>query len=410
VTALSDVNLLEAHRQRQGGDDRAFAELVRRNVGWVHGSARRRLRDSNLADDVAQAVFILLHRKDPRFATDRALVAWLHRTTWYASEVAAREQRRRRRHETEAAVLRQQVTDATEPDWQWEQLAPLLEQLIEKRARRDREAVLLRFCRQMRFAQVAVAMESTEEASRKRVARALEKLRHWSSVKGVDIGSAEALAAGLESEVGGAASAAPVGLIAAATGAALAGHGSAVTASTIPIAKGAITMMAWAKAKLVAGVALAVLIPIAGGVALIAATATSSSAPRQLAAPASQPQPDRPTYDRLSPYDAIRWKDDNTPEIHVAGTWYGWLALDDTDVAKIIEFTRKTYRPREVRMRIGEDLVEVLTRMGNPPGPTVKLKVRKLDTGEAIDLNDVPMTHENRQKVFKARLDSERAR
>ena len=97
-------------------------------------------------------------------------------------------------------------------------------------------------------------------------------------------------------------------------------------------------------------------------------------------------------------------------EIHVAGTWYGWLALDDTDVAKIIEFTRKTYRPREVRMRIGEDLVEVLTRMGNPPGPTVKLKVRKLDTAETIDLNDVPMTHENRQKVFKARLDSERAR
>ena len=112
----------------------------------------------------------------------------------------------------------------------------------------------------------------------------------------------------------------------------------------------------------------------------------------------------------LAPYDAIRWKDDNTPEIHVAGTWYGWLALDEADVAKIIEFTRKTYRPREVRMRIGEDLVEVLTRMGNPPGPTVKLKVRKLDTGEAIDLNDVPMTHENRQKVFKARLDSERAR
>ena len=165
-------------------------------------------------------------------------------------------------------------------------------------------------------------------------------------------------------------------------------------------------MMIWAKAKLVAGVVLASVITTAGGVALIAATTASS--PRQLAAPASQPE--RRDYARLAPYDAIRWKDDNSPEIRVAGTWYGWLALDEADVAKIIEFTRNTYKPREVRMRIGEDLVEVLTRMGNPPGPTVKLKVRKLDTGEAIDLNDVPMTHENRQKVFKARLDSERAR
>ena len=126
-------------------------------------------------------------------------------------------------------------------------------------------------------------------------------------------------------------------------------------------------MMIWAKAKLVAGVVLASVITTAGGVALIAATTASS--PRQLAAPASQPE--RRDYARLAPYDAIRWKDNNTPEIHVAGTWYGWLALDEADVAKIIEFTRNTYKPREVRMRIGEDLVEVLTRMGNPPGPTV---------------------------------------
>jgi len=224
---------------------------------------------------------------------------------------------------------------------------------------------------------IAISLETfreqaTEEGARKRVNRALEKLRAWANGKGVNVPAVEELAAGLES---GVASAAPVGLVAAATGAALAGHGSAVTASSIPIAKGAITMMAWTKAKFAAGIALVALVTITGGVALIAATTTSSlpSAPRQLAdAPASQPQ--EREYAKLSPYDAIRWKDDATPEIHVAGTWYGWLALDDVDVAKIIEFTRNTYKPREIRMRIGEDLVEVLTRMGNPPGPTVKLR------------------------------------
>src|SRR5439155_3763658 len=259
----TDAELLADHRRNgedRGGDDRAFAELVRRNVGWVHGAARRRLRDSHLADDVAQAVFILLHRKAPSFQTDRALIAWLHRTTWYASEVAARQRRRQRHHETEAAMLRQNAAGAAagesdrhhgaDDEPQWEQLAPLLDRLIERLGRRDREAVLLRFYRQMTYAQVAAAMQSSEEAVRKRVARALEKLRHWASGKGVAL-SPEALAARMENEISVAGAIAPVGLVAAATGAALAGSASVsagVAPCSTPLAKGAATMMIWAKA------------------------------------------------------------------------------------------------------------------------------------------------------------------
>ena len=163
-------------------------------------------------------------------------------------------------------------------------------------------------------------------------------------------------------------------------------------------------MMIWTKVKYAAGIALAALVTAAGGVALIAATNVSSPtpAPPQELAAASQPDR-RPDYPKAAPYDAIRWKDDNSPEIHVADKWYGWLALDDTDVAKIIAFTRDRYKPREVKMRIGEDLVEVLTRMGNPPAATVKLKVTDIDTGETKELENVAMTHENRQKVWHAR-------
>jgi hypothetical protein len=56
----------------------------------VYGVARRRLRDAHLAEDVTQAVFILLHRKAPKFTADGALIAWLHRAARYASENAAR--------------------------------------------------------------------------------------------------------------------------------------------------------------------------------------------------------------------------------------------------------------------------------------------------------------------------------
>src|SRR5947208_7317962 len=241
----TDAELLADHRRNgedRGGDDRAFAELVRRNVGWVHGAARRRLRDSHLADDVAQAVFFLLHRKAPRFMTDRALVAWLHRTTWYASEVAARQRRRQRHHETEAAMQRQVVdSNPAGDDQTWEQLAPLLDRLIERLGRRDREAVLLRFYRQMSYAQVAAAMQCSEEAARKRIDRALAKLRTWANRKGVGV-SAELMAAGMEGDVAAAGAIAPAGLVAAATIGALAGSGSAVVVSSIPIAKGAMTM------------------------------------------------------------------------------------------------------------------------------------------------------------------------
>src|SRR3954470_20224221 len=106
---MTDVELLEDHR---AGREQAFADLVRRHVGWIYGVARRRLRDAHLAEDVSQAVFVLLHRKAPHFPADGALVNWLHRATWYASEVAARDERRRQQRETEAAMLRPTQTSA----------------------------------------------------------------------------------------------------------------------------------------------------------------------------------------------------------------------------------------------------------------------------------------------------------
>jgi hypothetical protein len=140
------------------------------------------------------------------------------------------------------------------------------------------------------------------------------------------------------------------------------------------------------------------MIVTAGTAALVAAQ--SHPAPSGAKPPTRELAKD--DYPKLSPYDAIRWNDD-APQIHVAGTWYDWLALDDIETTKIVEYTKKNYREWEVKRRIGEDLVEVLTKMGHPPGPTVTLKVRNLDTKEITELKDVPMTHENRQKVWHAR-------
>jgi RNA polymerase sigma factor (sigma-70 family) len=415
-----DIELLEQHRCG-GGGNAAFADLVRRHVGWVHGVARRRLRDAHVADDVAQAVFILLHRKSPRFRNDRSLVAWLHRTAWYASEVAARQERRRRRHETEAAMLhRQQI--AANDDPQWRELAPMLDELIERLAQADREAVLLRYYRQMTFTEVAAAMGTTEEAARKRVDRAVDKLRRMADGKGV-VMSVAVLAAVMETQV---ATAAPPGLVATATATALADAGAAVAASSGPIVSGISTLVTLARAKVAAMVTAAVAVAASASAAIVIAAAapppTTTTKPATTApvaaattvpAPAASTRATRidPTieYPKLAPFDAVKWNGDS-PVVRVDDVWCELLAIDDLPVERIVQFC-KIHEPAQPQKRFEEDLVQVLTLLEHPPrNERVKLTVRGVDTKVVSELHDVPMTRDHRQMLWHARQIEERRR
>ena len=105
-------------------------------------------------------------------------------------------------------------------------------------------------------------------------------------------------------------------------------------------------------------------------------------------------------YPKLSPFAAVRWEE-SQPEIKVGGEWWELVSIDEIPAAEIVAFSQRT-NGEKWRKRFEEDLVELLSRMGRPPGEAVDLKVRSLTSEEMKTLEDVTMTAANRRGIREA--------
>src|SRR5208282_3427704 len=176
-----DTALLRAYLEH--GSEEAFAVLAARHVNKVYSVALRHAWDPHQAEEITQAVFVLLARRARALQQHRSLAGWLCKSAHLTSMTFLRSELRRARRQ-EAAVM--QTTLAQTPsDDAWKQIAPLLDRALAGLGTQEREAIVLRFFDSKSMKEVGVALEASEAAARKRVERALEKLRVFFARRGI---------------------------------------------------------------------------------------------------------------------------------------------------------------------------------------------------------------------------------
>ncbi|WP_367874630.1 RNA polymerase sigma factor [Luteolibacter sp. Populi] len=170
--------------------EQAFRRLVDRHCDLVYSVASRVTRDADLARDVSQQVFCKLAAKPATVPASVPLAAWLHRTTRSCAVDLVRSEQARRKRE-EAHFTSPAMTPDPPPDWS--RLEPVIDSLIDELPELERRAVVLRFYEKKSHGAIGNALGLSEEAARKRLDRAMEKLRGLLAKRGI-VTTAAALA------------------------------------------------------------------------------------------------------------------------------------------------------------------------------------------------------------------------
>lgn len=259
---MHDGQLLREFVERDS--QAAFGQIVSRHLNLVYSVCRREVGEATLAEDATQAVFLLLARKAPALRREPSLAGWLFQVARLVSKDTLKQDGRRRRREQESA---RDMTHKDAGNALWDEIEPALDGGLAALGRTEREAVLLRVFEGHSLAETGAMLGISEEAARKRVSRALDKLRHHLRGAGIVL-PAVALSALLSEK---AVQAAPPTC---AASVALITSSAAPSAGVAQLTEGALKAMRMAKLKTAALIAIG-LTTLGGGTYLAHAKATA---------------------------------------------------------------------------------------------------------------------------------------
>ena len=249
MTEPTDYELLADYART--GNEAAFAQLVARHINLVHSAARRFTGNDPQAEEITQAVFLILARKAGSLGKNSILTGWLYQTARLTAANLLKAETRRQMREQEAYMQSQEnESDAAV----WRQIAPLLDDAMGRLNATDRTVLLLRFFERQTNAEVAAALGTAEGAVQKRALRALEKLRTAFAKQGVTH-TAQAIAGTV---LVNSVQAAPTALVTKVS--VIAAKGAATTTAITTLVKGTLKIMAWTKMKTAILVGMGVLL------------------------------------------------------------------------------------------------------------------------------------------------------
>lgn len=216
--------------------ERAFQELVSRYAGLVHAAAKRTCGDDSMASEASQLVFILLARKGGSLLSRESLAGWLHSAAMMQTKNLQRGSRREHAKRKELHLAMEQTPNDPGNEL-WDEVKPFVDDALASLPEKDREALLMYFYRSLTAREIASALGIATAAAKKRIERAMEKLRTKLAARGVELGGSfsSVMFAGFAADVE--AAGLPVKLMAAKAMAAGSGGGAGLSAGTISLMK-----------------------------------------------------------------------------------------------------------------------------------------------------------------------------
>ena len=354
---MDDLELLRQYAANHS--ETAFTTLAQRYVNLIYSAAQRQVRNPHLAEEVAQAVFLILARKAESIPPGTILSGWLIRTTRFAAANALRREQTRLHYEREAMTATFQLSES---DAAWERIAPLLDEALVALRDKDRDALVLRFFEKKSFREVGDALGTSEDNAQKRVTRALDKLRNFFGRHGHTM-PVVALAGTLTAK---SVQAAPSALVASITATVLVKAGAAALSGTA-LCQATLQMLARARFKMLAWRSAAVFL-IAATVLLVVQNRRSEfpSAQVQLqTSAAEQPDPAAPA----SPVFAAA-----SPSLQLSELRFAFRVVDATNDAPLSGIRLTLHETAEYPGRTTNEFVTDRNGFGLLPPPGAEQK------------------------------------
>lgn len=185
--ALSDTILLA--RFSADHDEVAFSELVRRHGPLVLGVCRRILGDAHAAEDVFQAVFLVLAKKSGSIHSPELLANWLYGVACRIARKSRMKSMKEATRERWAVNVSTQTKEAL-GDVEWTELMQVLDEEVSQLPEKFRAPLVLCYLQGQTNAQAAAQLGWPSGSISDRLAQAREMLRHRLCRRGMNLTAA----------------------------------------------------------------------------------------------------------------------------------------------------------------------------------------------------------------------------